>query len=585
MRHFLIWLFIFGLGFGSLEAQVISEAIDARQGPFGLIVVVAVLIVVLVCVGIIKRRGTLEQKEAQKRAEELKLWGNKQTLELKAANRDLTDAINQHAVSEKAARKSEAANLAILRALPDQIIRIDQSGQFLDFRVNMAYQSNLVLDDVGARCLDDMQSQSFVQQMKEHMALTLETGDMQGFEYETTLGDGTIFHEVRVVRESPNVVLAIVRGISSRKQMEKRIVQLERQQALGELSHGVSHNFNNILTGILGPAQLIQKKAKDDATVQASEMIIDSAKRAAELVQRLSRAVRTNENGKLYPVRVHDVVMDVIDRTEANLEDDVKISITSELETDLPIQGTWDGLIVILEHLLSNAIEALPEGGHIGVIARQVEKNVELIVKDDGIGLSEDIVRRVFEPFFTTKKEVGPGLGLTTVHGLVTSWKGEIAVESSVGKGSCFRIALPVYHVSELPEAEPQDLSDGQSLRLLIVDDEPIVRFTLSEYFEHYHSVDTAENGQEALAMFEKGAYDVALIDLSMPFMPGNEVGRKMREIDSNLSTALITGVPLTPDDPRMEGFDFYFTKPFTDLEKLRETLNQLWLDRKESTV
>jgi PAS domain-containing protein len=251
-----------------------------------------VFIGVVISAYFFKRREMMKQLEAEQHTAELKKWVEEQTLDLKHANRKLKKALDQRESSEDALRRSEVANQALLRALPDRIFRIDRNGCFLDFRMNMAYQPASALEDIGARTLDEMKCKAFVDLMKTHMVLALDTGEMQSFEFEE--GDGTDIHfqEVRVVQEGDAAVVAIVRDVSTRKNMEKHIIQLERQKALGQLSHGISHNFNNILTGILGPAQLIQKKSENEGIAQAVDMIIYSAKRASEWVQRLSKAVQ-----------------------------------------------------------------------------------------------------------------------------------------------------------------------------------------------------------------------------------------------------------------------------------------------------
>lgn len=535
----------------------------------------------VICVYIFRQREMAKDSEVEKQIIELKKWAQEQTLDLKAANRKLTEALDQHALSEDALRKSEASNQALLRALPDRIFRIHRDGHFLDFRMNMTYQPVSALVDVGARTLDDMKSDNFVVPMKKYMALALESGEMQSFEYEEVDDQGVRFQEVRVVQESDDAVVAIARDISERKHMEKHIIQLERQQALGELSHGVSHNVNNILTGILGPAQLIRKKSQDDEVAHTADMIIHSAKRATELVKRLSQAVQTRENGKLYPVVLQDVVGDVVEQIERLCEQQSKncgglISIETEITTDLPIKGTWDGMVIILEHLLTNAVEALPQGGKISLRIIRVGSYIELLVKDDGVGMDEETTSRVFEPFFTTKKEVGPGLGLTTVHGLVTGWKGEISVESLPKQGACFRVLLPISDQVKVPKRKSKDVLVTRRLRILVVDDDPIVCYTLVEFLKHDHDVKIVNTGQGALDTFCEGQYDVILLDLPMSDMPGNVISKRLKTLDTSLCTVLITGAPLEADDPILNDFDFYLKKPFANLDQFGELLSEI---------
>lgn len=364
--------------------------------------------------------------------------------DLKDAHRQLEEASTPKA----ALRKQEVLSQALMRVLPDRVFRVSRDGQ-VDFGVNAMPQPISGLEWEGVRSLNEMTCKTFVGLIKKYMALALDRGEVQCFEYQDADDMGVHFLDVRVIKENEDAVVVIVRDISARKQVEQQVIQLERQQAFAQLALGVSHNLNNILTGILGPAQLIEKKIKDERVIQTANIIIHSAMRATELIKRLSLSVQTNNN-KLYCVELRDVIVDVVGRIKNMCHGDSKIyerpiSITTELDTDLPIWGTVEGVGMILESLLTNAVDALPNGGHISVRTRQVSSQVELCVEDDGQGIHADILKRIFEPFFTTKREIGSGLGLTLAQNLVTCWQGEITVSSYPRKGTCFKVLLPIY--------------------------------------------------------------------------------------------------------------------------------------------
>ena len=294
----------------------------------------------------------------------------------------------------------------------------------------------------------------------------------------------------------------------------------------------------------------------------------------------------------------------------------VSIRVVFDLDEGLPeIQGTEVGLHNILINLLFNAVDAMPEGGEIRITTRRRETPppspppegegreqiappsplgkgdgglglsdfivhpsgewVEVVVGDTGIGMDEKTRRRVFEPFFTTKLDVGTGLGLATVYGTVTRWGGLIDVESAPGRGATFTLLLPVWTAPEVGTQGPAGARRARRGRVLVVEDDRVVLDLLSDLLSADHEVEMVQSGAEALGRFAPGCYDMVLIDLGMPEMPGDQVAREMRRMDACVATVLITGWELGEADPRLSGFDFHVRKPFEDLDRVQDTLAQ----------
>ena len=249
------------------------------------------------------------------------------------------------------------------------------------------------------------------------------------------------------------------------------------------------------------------------------------------------------------------------------------VEVVTQLEEVPPVRGTEAGLHDVLLNLLFNAVDAMLQGGTITIGVRQVEEAVELTVADTGIGMKEETRRRVFEPFFTTKMDVGTGLGLSTVYGTITSWGGEIEVESAPGEGTRFILRLPVSRQATAPVAERSEVRRGRPGKLLIVEDDEGACQLLARLLIEDHEVATAHDGREALERFELGRYDVALIDLRISGTPGDQVAREMRQADPALVTVLITGWELKADDLRLARFDFRLQKPFDDLDRVEEVV------------
>jgi PAS domain S-box-containing protein len=235
--------------------------------------------------------------------------------------------------------------------------------------------------------------------------------------------------------------------ITERRYAETELVRYERLRAMGEMTAGISHNLNNILVGVLGHAQFIQRAASDPAILRDVEAIIKAARRAEDLVRRLRWAVLGKEE-EIEPVAVNKLVPAAVSETcprwkNGNGSGQPSIDIITHLNEVPLIQGTRSGLQDILVNLLFNAREAMPRGGVITIETKTLGEGVELRISDTGGGMDERTRKRVFEPFFTTKAEVGTGLGLSTVYGTVTRWGGAVKVESAPERGATFTIWLP----------------------------------------------------------------------------------------------------------------------------------------------
>jgi len=378
------------------------------------------------------------------------------------------------------------------------------------------------------------------------------------------------------------IIQGIVRDITARKRMERELIHLERVHAIGELAAGVSHNLNNILTGVLGPAQLLRRNLKEPRLLRETEDIINSAKRARDLVQQLNQAVRQEQEGDLERVDIARSVEEAIRASQPRWKDEAeargrRIEVVAEQVEAVAIGGTASGLHDILLNLLFNAVDAMPEGGRIEIRTRKGESHVELAVADTGIGMDEKIQQRAFEPFFTTKMDVGTGLGLSTVRSTVGRWKGKIEVGSVPGEGTVFTLHLPIWR-EETHEAESGEVADASSPakgRVLIVEDDEGAGLLLERLLMERYEVAVASNGTEALGRFAAGEWDVALIDLGMSGMPGDRVAQRLKELDPQLTTVLITGWELLDEDARLEVFDFRLQKPFDDLDEVENVVAQ----------
>ena len=367
--------------------------------------------------------------------------------------------------------------------------------------------------------------------------------------------------------------------IIERNQMGQELVRLERLRAVGELSAGVSHNLNNILTNILGPAQLLQRKTDAPELLREVDDIITSARRARDLVHELHLSVRTEEEEMLKAVSVDPMVQQAVQTARPRWKDEpeakgVAIEMVTQWGGVPPIQGTESGLHDIFTNLIFNAVDAMPEGGAIHIQTARVNDRVEVVFADTGTGMDEATRLRIFEPFFTTKMDIGTGLGLSTVYSTVTRWEGRIEVDSSPGEGATFTLHFPVWADAvveeEGRETAVQPIRRG---KVLIVDDDESICRLLARLLEERHEVEVVGDGRQALDLFAPGKYDAVMIDLGMSGMSGEELLKRMQEIDSLVAAVLITGWALPETDVRVIAFDFRLEKPFGDLDEVEDVV------------
>ena len=387
--------------------------------------------------------------------------------------------------------------------------------------------------------------------------------------------------DVKTIAEVLSVGFSRLEDLEELEVRNRELIRLERLRALGEMSVGVSHNLNNILTSVIGPAQILQRITHDPDVLREAEEIMVSAIRAKDLVHRLHLATRGNVEDRRQPVEVNTIVQEAVQQTRPRWNDEPEArGISIELMTNLkdvpPVKGSKSELNDMLINLILNAVDAMPDGGTITIGTHSVAEVVQIRVSDTGIGMDEETRRRVFEPFFTTKMDVGTGLGLSTVYSTVTRWGGDINVESNPGQGTTFTFWLPSTTGPEVEaQAETVKVRQKRPAKLLVVDDDQNICNFLSRLLSKSYEVETVQDGREALEKFEPGRCDVALINLGLPSKPGDQVAREMRQADPSLVTVLITGWQLDESDPRVSLFDFWTQKPFANLDEVEDIVAQ----------
>jgi GAF domain-containing protein/CheY-like chemotaxis protein len=352
---------------------------------------------------------------------------------------------------------------------------------------------------------------------------------------------------------------------------QDQLVRTEKLRALGEMASGVAHDFNNLLASVLGRAQLLLRRVQDPQLRQWLQVIERSALDGAQTVKRLQEFTRIRRDQPLVPLDINQVVRDALEITRSRWKDEpTSRGIALEVRTSLgevpAVLGDAAELREAMTNLILNAVDAMPEGGTLTLGTALVNDRIEVAVADTGVGMPPEVRDKVFDPFFTTKGPQGTGLGLSMTYGIVSRHGGSIAVDSTPGAGSTFRLSLP--RGSDVQPAEPEAKAETpavRSLRCLVVDDEPAVRAVIGDILESAgHTVVALADGGEAIARFQAERFDLVVTDLAMPRVSGWQVARAVKQIAPRIPVFLVTGfgVELSAEERRAHGVDLVLVKP-----------------------
>lgn len=403
--------------------------------------------------------------------------------------------------------------------------------------------------------------------------------------------DGTVIPlgvSVNALLDEDQVVLgyvAICKDLSALKQLQATVERSERLSALGTMASGVAHNFNNILAAILGRVQLLLRYP-DRMDVQAGlDTIQKSAMDGAATVKRLQDFARTRvSDSDFCPVDLHEVVRDTVEFSrnrwqERAREEGRQFEVTEDLAATRSIAGAASELREVLLNLINNALDAMPKGGRLHLATRDEGDEVVVTVRDSGSGMPEEVRQHIFDPFFSTKGAKGMGLGLAESYGIVKRHRGNIHVESEVGKGTTFEVRFPAGKMTEVVEGgDEAAAAPVRTGRVLVVDDERDQTEILTDMLEpEGHQVVSTQDPEEAARLLEDGEFDLLISDLSMPGMSGWDLSRRARDLHPEIGIMVVTGLGggFGEEELRKAGADLCLPKPVT-LERILQAVEEL---------
>jgi PAS domain S-box-containing protein len=399
----------------------------------------------------------------------------------------------------------------------------------------------------------------------------------------------------------------LFRTLDQREKLEAQLRQAQKMEAIGALAGGIAHDFNNIL-GIIAvhASSLRNANTYGDEAAEKGAAILDMSQRGAALVQQLLTFAQERA-AEHKPIDLNTLVSDLMKMMVNTFPRTIAFAL--DLDPDLPaIYGDQTQVEQALLNLALNARDAMSDGGRLTIRTARISGEdlhkshpeatartyVKIEVDDTGAGMDDQVKERLFEPFFTTKKDLGgSGLGLPVVYGIVSSHRGLIDVESVKGRGTAFRLYLPIRSTAEAAGRPPERaVLAGRGEGVLIVEDEKnLLALVETVLKRNGYETFTAVHGEQAVDVYRrnKQEIDLVLLDLGLPVMDGHQVYEELKREDPHVTVVISTGYvdPEVRIDLVKHGVNGFIQKPLTPqavLQKIRSVLDRRKIIRGRKT-
>ncbi|MGB5139360.1 MAG: PAS domain S-box protein, partial [Candidatus Zixiibacteriota bacterium] len=513
--------------------------------------------------------------------------------------------VNSRDITDRRMVETERAQLATaVEQATESIVITDTRGRII--YVNSAFEkvSGYSRDEAVGQYASMLKSGEHSRQFYHDIWTILTAGEPWVGRFKNRHKNGALYEEecaISPIKDATGKVInfvAVKRDVTKEVELEDRLRQAQKLEAVGRLASGIAHDFNNLLAGIRGFGELISQEADDESKLRGySEEIVRAASRAADLTSQLLAFARKG-NYLTVPVDIHETIKEVANILKHTI--DRRIEIRMDLAAGQAIvKGDPSQIQSAILNLGVNSRDAMPEGGQLVFATRNVSLDDEycrrhsldfgpgnyiaITVSDTGIGIDEAVLAHIFDPFFTTKEQgQGTGLGLAGVYGCVRNHHGSVEVNSEVGKGSAFTLYLPAQSAVSIGERPGQaEVSLEGRERVLVVDDEEIVRNLAEKMLTKAgYQVITCVDGAEAVQLYRTaiGSIDLVLLDMIMPRMNGRDTYVALKKFNPSVRVLMMSGFADTDVQQIInQGIAGFVHKPFqmrVFLAKVREALD-----------
>jgi PAS domain S-box-containing protein len=511
-----------------------------------------------------------------------------------------------HDVTERlqmmeALRRSEERYRTMLDEMEEAYYEVDLKGNFTFFSDALCRQLGYTREEIMGINYRVYVPPENVKKVFEIYNTVYRTGEPRKlFTSSQIKKDGTLIYtedSIFPMRDEEGQIIGfrgISRDITERKQREEERKQLEqkaqfasRLASVGELASGVAHEINNPLTAVIGYAHLLLDRKDIPVDIKRDvEVINEGAQRVAGVIKKLLVFARQTKPERTY-VDINEIISTTLELRAYSLQSN-NTKVILQLDPDLPMTVADPGqLQQVFLNLIMNAeteVKLVHGGGKLSIKTEQIDGNLRISFKDNGLGIAKENLERIFNPFFTTRKVgQGTGLGLSVCHGIVTEHKGRIWAESQLGRGATFIVELPVVSENkqlEMPEPVVRETRKAAKAKILVVDDEVVIRQFVSQILaEEGHEVEVVDSAEGALEEVNSKEYQAIMLDIKMPGMSGIELYQHFQKISPILADRVVF---ITGDVMGTSTMAFlsktkapYIIKPF-DAGQLKAEINRV---------